>query len=294
MILEGIIIVFLILSISYLIVYYMGQSPDYQGGSPYKALYDLSLPTATLDNRYMPWSIDPCSLRFAMFVQAAPRTVSKVDCITTNKALAPSCTDYSFQACSCTDAGCGNCSLKEGNYLSKLVWISDSMELWASGYTSQNDKPYIPTILKIKTAKDAGNFYIETVSLPAIPLQKWTVITIVKEGRRIDVYYGAKAVASSYTNYVPVPANASANTYAGNVGWKGSVGFFMGSLGTRTSADVEKDVSTIVDTRGVPYYLEQMNFDFSLNIPFCPLGNCNSLPTVKPRNPFAVYGSTVS
>jgi hypothetical protein len=274
----------------------MQQPSSYQGGSPYKALYDLSLPTQALDNSFMPWGIDPCALRFAIFVQGAPRTVSKVDCISSTPVttLAPSCKDYSFQACKCTDAGCGNCTLTDGNYLSKLVWMGDFIELWGSGYTSQNDKPYIPTILKIKTAKDSNNYFIETISLPAIPLQKWTVITIVKEGRRIDVYYGANPVASSYTNYVPVPANSSVNTYAGNTAWKGSVGFFHGTLGTRNGDDVAADVSAIVDTRGVPYYLEQMNFDFSLNIPFCPLGNCNTLPTVKPRNPFAVYDSTVS
>ena len=291
MIFEGILIVLLIILIAYITIYYLGKPANYQGPS---AMYDLSLPTMTLPNTNMPWGIDACSLRFAILIQNAPRTVSKVDCVTSSSTLGPSCTDYTFQACSCTDAGCANCSLNDGNYLSKLVWVGDAMELWASGYTSQNDKPYVPTILKLKTAKDSTHFFIETVSLPAIPLQKWTVITIVKEGRRIDVYYGANPVASSYTSYVPVPANGGQNTYAGNTSWKGTVGFFAGSLGSKSGEQVASDVSAIVDTRGVPYYLEQMNFDFNINLSGCPLGNCNSLPTVKPRNPFAVYASTVS
>lgn len=291
MILEGIIIVFLVISIAYLTIYYMKQPTQYQGKS---ATYNLSVPNQVLDTTQMPWGSGPCSLRFGLFVQAAPRTVAKVDCVTDTNTLAPSCDDYSFKACTCRDAGCGNCILTDGKYLSKLVWTGDVMELWASGYTSQNDKPYIPTILKIKTAKDATHFYMETISLPAIPLQKWTIVTIVKEGRRIDIYYGAKAVASSYTSYVPVPANNTHSTFSGNTNWKGVVGFFNGTTGSLTSEDITHDVSSIVDTRGVPLYFQQMNFDFNVNIPLCPSGNCSGLPTVKPRNAFAVYSSTVN
>jgi hypothetical protein len=169
------------------------------------------------------------------------------------------------------------------------------MELWTSGYTSQNDKPYVPALLKIKTAKDASHFYMETVSLPAIPLQKWTIVTIVKEGRRVDVYYGEKTVASSYCKYVPVPASLNDHTYAGNSGWKGNIGLFYGMTTHQTSEDVKNDVESLVDTRGIPLYLSNnMSFSFDVNMPSCVLGNCNALPVIKPRNPFAVYSSSVS
>jgi len=291
MILEGLIILFLVISIAYITIYYM-KPTQYDG----KPTYDISVQSNVLNNTNMPWNIGPCALRFGIYVTSAPRTVSKVDCIVSETALGPSCTDYSFNACKCNDTGCGNCSLTEGKYLSKLLWLGNSMEVWASGYTSQNDKPYIPTLLKIKTAKDSQstNTYMETISLPAIPLQKWTIITIVKEGRRIDVYYGAVPVASSYTTYLPVPADNSQNMLAGNSAWKGMIGFFKGSIGHYTSDDVTNDVSSLVDTKGVPYYFQQINFDFNLNIPFCPSGNCNTLPVIKPKNPFAVYASTVS
>lgn len=274
----------------------MKQPAQFQGK---QATYSMSAPTEVLDNTNMPWGIGPCALRFGIYVESSPRTVSKVDCITSTASLGPSCKDYSFDACQCRDPGCGNCTLTDGNYLSKLVWMGNSLELWASGYTSQNDKPYIPTLLKIKTAKDSGSgdYYMETVSLPAIPLQKWTIVTIVKEGRRIDVYYGATAVATSYTSYLPVPADSSQRIYAGNTAWKGTIGFFNGYTGHYSSDDVLNDVSTLVDTKGVPYYFQQINFDFNVSIPLCPSGNCNNfntLPVVKPKNPFAVYDSPVS
>jgi hypothetical protein len=297
MIVEIVLILFLIIGIAYLTIYYMNKSPDFQGKA---ALYELSSPTQVLENDFMSWDSNACSLRFAIFISNSPRTVSKVDCVesTANKSFGPSCSDYTFKICSCTDVSCSNCTLtdgaSQGGYLSKLLYMGDVMELWTSGYTSQNDKPYIPAILKLKTAKDASNYFIESISLPAIPLQKWTIISIVKEGRRIDVFYGSTPVASSYCTYVPVPANRSDNLYAGNTKWKGKIGLFSGKTAVQTSDDVMRDVSSIVDSRGSPLYLEKMTFDFDISLPSCILGNCNVLPTVKPRNPFAVYSSSIS
>lgn len=299
MIVEIVIVIVLAITAAYFTVLYTGQKGTYQGTS---AMYDMSKPTMVLQNSNMPWSAKPCSLRFAIFIENSPRTVARVDCVdsSTPTSLAPSCEDYSFIACHCNDIGCSNCSLVDvnsgkGGYLSKILYTGDLMELWTSGYTSQNDKPYIPALLKIKTAKDASNFYMETVSLPAIPLQKWTIITIVKEGRRIDVYYGEKSVASSYCKYVPVPATLNDNTYAGNAGWKGSMGLFYGMTKEQTSEDVENDVKSLVDTRGTPLYFSNLSFSFDVNMPTgCMLGNCNALPVIKPRNPFAVYSSNVS
>jgi hypothetical protein len=152
----------------------------------------------------------------------------------------------------------------------------------------------VPTILKVETEKDSSNHYIESVQLPAIPLQTWTIITIVKEGRRFDIYYGQKLVASTLTQYIPVPADGSYDWEAGNRRWKGKIGFFNGFKSAFGAAEVQKDVSDLVNTRGVPFYIDQPPFDFSFKIPDCPFGNCNALPEVKPLNPFVVYSSSVS
>jgi len=58
--------------------------------------------------------------------------------------------------------------------------------------------------LKIVTYGDSG-FSVEQVPLPDIPLQKWVCVGILKEGRRIDVVFDDKIVASRrLANNIPV------------------------------------------------------------------------------------------
>ena len=294
MLVEIILFIAVSLSIAYIILMFMGTSPSYQGDS---ALYNFSDKEAiVLPSKFCPWDGRPGSIRFAVFVEQAPKTIAKVDsCITGSNQITqfgPSCSDYTFQKCTCVGANCTQCAVKT-TYLSKLLSMGDSLEFWASGYTSTNDKPYVPALLAIKTAKDSTNYFVESVTLPAIPLQRWTVITIVKEGRRFDVYYGQKLVASKLCDNVPIPPSASSWKAGGLNNWKGKIGLFKGFPNAQSQDDVNSDVSALVNTRGVPFYLDQINFSFDLTMPQCIFGNCNNLPTVKPLNPFAVYTSNV-
>ena len=267
------------------------------------ATFDLSkTATQVVTNANLPWNLKtPSSLRFGIQITSAPRTVSKVDDCDVetgndiSNRLVQSCSDYKYSTCQCTTpSDCSNCTL-QSNYLSKLLWMGTSVELWASGYTSQSDRPLIPALLKIKTANGTNTFF-ETIPLPAIPLQKWTIVTIVQEGRRIDVFYGGKAAAGVYLKYPPVPAYTTDSWYAGGLtNWSGKIGLFSPTLSARTARDVDADVSQILDTNGVPYSQNDidMSFDMALGIP-CLFGTCSSMPAVKPPNPFTVYQSTVS
>lgn len=281
------------ISIAYITLMLTGKSPTFQGE---KAMYNLSgAETTVLPAKFCPWDGRPTHLRFAIYVEAAPKTIAKVDCIDTATPLTqfgPSCTDYSFKTCKCVGASCTGCVVSSP-YLSKVLHIGDVFELWASGYTSSNDKPLVPALLKIKTAQDSNNFFVESLSLPAIPLQRWTVVTIVKEGRRIDVYYGQKNVASKLCDNLPLSPSGSDWRACGMNGWKGKIGLFTGGSKAKTQDDVNADVEALVNTRGIPFYLEQINFSFDLSMPECMFGGCNNLPVVKPLNPFAVYNSNV-
>jgi hypothetical protein len=293
MLVEAILFIAFSLLISYFVIQFIQRRPTYQGSS---ALYDLSkgnTPVLSYDD--MPWTNEPSSLRLAIFVEAAPKTISKVDCTTADTEFKPSCENYEYKKCRCSSSDCSRCDLSEtnGNYLSKLLSYGDSIQLWASGYTSQNDKPYVPAILRVKTASSSTQSYMESISLPAIPLQRWTVITIVKEGRRFDVYYGAKAVATKLLEFPPLATTYSAGWLAGNPLWKGQIGLFSGIRKVQTTSDVLSDVESLVNTRGVPFYLDELTFDFNVSMPECLFGNCNALPVVKPMNPFAVYVTNV-
>jgi len=252
--------------------------------------------TEALPNKSLPWNMTtPSTLRFAVYINTAPKTISNINCTDTTdtSSLKQSCTDYSFTSCKCKSANdCSNC--KTDTYMQSLVSLGSFVNLWVSGYLAQSDKPFVSTVLAIQTASNNAR-HIETISLPAIPLQKWTVITIAQEGRRIDVYYGADSVASTYLQYSPIPAYATNPWMVGGMdGWVGQIGLFSATLGHTSSTDVANDVAQLVDSTGLPYSQNQMDFSFDLHLPSCILGNCSGLPPVHPPNPFSVYATSVS
>lgn len=295
MLVEVVLFLVVALMIAYIVLNFVSGKATYQGPN---AVYDLSKAnTMVLSSTDLSWTERPCSIRFGIKVDAAPKTLAKVDCveIPANQnatSFGPSCSDYSFQSCACASTDCGRCKMNT-NYMSKLLNVGDSLELWASGYTNQNDKPYVPAVLKVRTAQDTSQHFMEGVPLPAIPLQRWTIITIVKEGRRFDVFYGTNLVASKLLSYVPTSAFGR-QWFAGDPAWKGTIGFFAGSSTAPTADDVRKDVEALVNTRGVPFYMDQMTFNFKVPETGCLLGNCNKLPSVRPPNPFTVYASSVA
>ncbi len=265
----------------------------YQGA---KEFYGLNEENTVLTRQDLPWSEKPCALRFVIFVGQSPRTISKVDCLqpsaTTQTSFKPSCKDSTVEKCACSGITCTRCSA-DSLSMNKLVWKGDAFEFLTSGYTGQNDKSNIPAILKIKTVKDKTNHYMEAVMLPALPLQKWTVITIVKEGRRFDVYYGANLVTSKLLDYVPIP-HLGGDWVAGNKNWGGKIGLFKGFVGSITTSDVAQDVESIVDTTGRPKSLDALKLDMDFKFDSCMFGNCNKIQEQIPINPYLTFKSSLA
>jgi hypothetical protein len=69
---------------------------------------------------------------------------------------------------------------------------------------------------------------------------------------------------------------------------------FSSRLVHTTSDDVANDVAQLVDSTGLPYSQNEMDFSFDLDLPSCILGTCPGLPAVHPPNPFSVYATSVS
>lgn len=280
-----------ILIVASLTLLYMKRS------SQSTTMYDVSAArTQVVPHASLPWDMKtPSSLRFAVYIKTSPKTVSNIECKkeVDTTTLSQSCNDYSFTSCTCNSMNdCTNCRVD--SYLSPLLSLGKCVNLLVSGHVAQSDKPYVSTLLAIKTASRTSS-HIETISLPAIPLQKWTVVTLVQEGRRIDVFYGANSVASKYLKYTPIPAYASDSWMAGGMsGWVGQIGLFSTTLRPASSADVANDVAQLVDTTGLPYLQNEMDFSFDLQLPSCLFGTCTSLPSIRPPNQFSVYASSVS
>lgn len=291
MIVTIVLSIVVILIVTSLTLLYMKRS------SQSTAMYDVSSPqTQVIPHVSLPWDMKtPSSLRFAVYMKTSPKTVSKIDCVNVKETttLSQSCSDYSFTSCTCNSINdCSNCRL--GSYLSPLLSLGNCVNLLVSGHVAQSDAPYVSTLLTIKTASSSST-HIETISLPAIPLQKWTVVTLVQEGRRIDVFYGADTVASMYLKYTPIPAPPTDSWKVGGMrGWVGQIGLFSTTLRATSSTDVANDVAQLVDTTGLPYAQNEMDFSFDLQLPSCLFGTCTSLPSVRPPNPFSVYASSVS
>lgn len=291
MLVEAVLFLTVVLAIVMIVIYAIPRSIPGTSSST-----DLSAPVTLLSPSG--WSSAPCSVRFLLHVTQAPRTLHTVDCVQPPTGdvvkFEPTCPSSDFATCKCTGSDCTMCTNSLNNsYLTKVFWLSSGvLELWMAGYTSSNDKPFVPAILKVKTAKDDTQSYIEGISLPAIPLQRWTVITIVKDGRRFDIYYGTKLVASKVLDNYPVAPGSTDGWTGGAVGWKGDIGYMSVVSKAVTTAEVAADVASVVDTQNVPF--SQTNFFIDLPTFSCPGGNCMKMPTVVPATPFSVYQTTVS
>ena len=81
----------------------------------------------------------------------------------------------------------------ENGDLYKLV------EKWKELYKN-NYKPIMYKI-SLEDFNDLNSYiYIETFVLPPLPFQKWTMITINREGRRFDIYYNSTLYNTIRTN----------------------------------------------------------------------------------------------
>lgn len=128
--------------------------------------------------------------------------------------------------------------------------------------------------------------YMEFLSLPPIPLQKWVMITIVREGRRFDVYYNNSIVLSQKTQYT----FASTTSQKGIVVGAKSNGGYCGVLSIKGTADTGTSVASaymqLSDTRGAPYItLPNATNETPTKIPSVCTG-CLEVPKIRPAQPW--------
>lgn len=106
-------------------------------------------------------------------------------------------------------------------------------------------KDLISARLRIQT-NDSGIFKQEIIELPAIPKQKWVFIAILREGRRFDVIYDNKIVASQRLENYPVIISSPLSV--GNSGLDGSVVHIMINDRRLAPNEVERERVKYVDT----------------------------------------------
>jgi hypothetical protein len=110
------------------------------------------------------------------------------------------------------------------------------------------DKHGTTTRLRVQT-NHAGTLKEEHIDLPPIPKQKWMFIAVLREGRRFDVIYNNKIVASERLQNYPVVISSPLSV--GNKGVDGTVIHVIAN-GTRlTPSEVERTRLSYVDTNGM-------------------------------------------
>jgi hypothetical protein len=135
---------------------------------------------------------------------------------------------------------------------------------------------------------DTFETYVEFLTLPPIPLQKWVMITIVKEGRRFDIYYDNKLVLSQKTDNNLSTSTSQEGIKCGNAGFSGYGGVFSIKPSASTGTDIAGTYKQLTDTRGAPYIaLPDSKNVTPIKFPsLCPSGGCIQAPSIRPAQPW--------
>ena len=252
--------------------------------------------------------LNPSESSFQGFIYLNPlmRTGAHVNCGTDQ--TQPSCASGVFQPCVCTAADCSPCAHAGFYPVINLagVAILEVMPVPDAGRQGQ-----VTAQLSVKTMNMSvlpTKFYIETIPLPEITFQKWTMITIARDARQFYVYYNNTLAVSKKTMFMPISDITSSNG-AGIVSGSSGLGGQLANVNIfpkrLTIMEVEASYTANTDTRGTPYLAGAStktlttqdtvgpNFAMSLSnalpsfkmadISLCVSGNCSG-PAVVPPN----------
>ncbi len=112
---------------------------------------------------------------------------------------------------------------------------------------SPKEKKEYGARLRIQT-QQAGVFQYETIPLPSLPKQRWVFLAILREGRRFDVLYDSRIIASHRLEYYPVVIASPLSV--GEKGLEGTAIHMKVNSRRLSPEEVERERKTYVDTEG--------------------------------------------
>lgn len=154
-----------------------------------------------------------------------------------------------YQKCQCiSKTDCTNCLPHRG--YQTIMNIQDTFVLEILNSPDASRPNAVAAQIYVKT-QIPENFNIETFPLPPLPEQKWTMVTISKQGRQITVYYNstlvlAKKAQNNFSTTTPTcaPVSVGSNSLSGKVAM---VTYFNSH---QTISDVAARYQAQTDTRG--------------------------------------------
>jgi hypothetical protein len=135
--------------------------------------------------------------------------------------------------------------------------------------------------LRVQTKDGSGVLKDEIMDLPPLPNQKWLCIAVLREGRRFDIIYNDKIVASQRLQNYPVVISSPLSV--GNKGLEGSVIHVIAGNRRYSPLEVERERLKYIDTNNMVLESNLFNVSFPNLSLFgqCPSGlPCD--PVMKP------------
>jgi hypothetical protein len=203
----------------------------------------------------------------------------------------PSCTTERYGLCACDKADCSPCIHKA---YSSLINIGNVVKLEILAAPDAGRQKQASAQLSVRTTgfqpgQSQAQINMETFALPAIPFQKWTFVTISREGRRFDIYYNDVLVFSKRTQYSLDTSAGGSPIIAGQDDFTGVV-VLPSITETRMNADdVRRTFNEKAKTNGEP--IIPMTMDILKKLHPCPNGPCFQPPTVRPASPLYNWDS---
>lgn len=195
----------------------------------------------------------------------------------------PDCSTGRFNVCECDANDCSRCY--HIGYVNVLN-ISNIVRLELLAAPDASRPNAASTQLVVRTVGASNNtrkVYEETIPLPNLLMQKWTCVTIAREGRRFDVYYDGKLVSSKRTQHTVDIRTAVGPIFAGDPKLIGKVALVESYPEKLSAASILEKYKSNSDTTGAPNVMNQLNiFEY---IPNCEGGNCNQGPSMRPTTP---------
>jgi hypothetical protein len=199
----------------------------------------------------------------------------------------PNCDSGRFGICACEGTDCSKC--KHLGYVN-IVNISNvvRLEMLISPDASRQNAALVQLVVRTLRQKPTTNtteVVEETLVLPMIPIQKWTMITIARDGRRYDIYYNDKLVLSKRTEHIlDINSAVSPIVSGGEKDLYGSITNVEVFSSRLTQTEVAANYRRLSNTNGEPY---SSNTDVKLQdfLPVCKNGACLKGPSVRPSSP---------
>lgn len=170
----------------------------------------------------------------------------------------PSCDSGVYSACACESiATCNNCSHAGYKVLFSLYDVYVFEVLNVPDASRPNAVAAQLTVLTTQNTTSGKTLYKETLSLKALPLQKWVMVSVVHDGRRIDVYYNDSLVSSATLENIPTVSSLNGSyVEVGDTGLTGAIGCLRFYGSTLNSNSVQGLYNAQIDTRGAPIELD--------------------------------------